>query len=88
MVKPFSWRKRWPDTVSRVADEHHTTPTLVEVEAGFGQPRRTIMALRWDENTYVECCGQGCSRCKRRESRCPVPGGSCLLCDDDHCREL
>lgn len=21
-------------------------------------------------------------------SNCPVPGGSCLLCDDDHCREL
>ena len=19
---------------------------------------------------------------------CPVPGGECLLCDDDHCREL
>lgn len=19
---------------------------------------------------------------------CPVPGGSCLRCDDDHCREL
>lgn len=56
MVKPFSWRRRWPDTVSRVEARHseNATPPL---------PEGWIGDAIFGELTPPKCCGQGCSRC-------------------------
>lgn len=41
-----------------------------------------------DDPEFCPACDVPCGMSRGRLPSCPVPGGSCELCDDDHCREL